>query len=436
MTTVLEPASCRAATAPVAPDLRPTAAAPLPAVARTVRVELGRGALPPNDRPAANLTVLDITKWFGETSGGVRTYLTEKARYVSERATLRQVLVVPGPFDGYALGDGVRTYRLHGPRIPTQTAYRFLFATRSTRRIVEHERPDLIEVGSPFFVPWVTALASRRVRAPMVAFHHTSPAGVPTSLAMRGATRALSLLLAGSYLRRLNRLFRTTIVASDYAAGELQRLGIERTSRVSLGVDLEHFHPRRREWRDRTRRRFGLPTDRPLVLYIGRLAPEKSLEVVLDAWPSVSRQTGARLVIAGAGTSERALRARAGDADISWLPYVGEREMVARLHACADVYVSPGAVETFGLSALEAMASGVPVVTAAHGGGWELVQRSHAGVGYEPGHAGDAARALTAMLTGDGGAVGARGRAYAEREHGWHTIFDRLFAVYREVMQQ
>lgn len=110
--------------------------------------------------------------------------------------------------------------------------------------------------------------------------------------------------------------------------------------------------------------------------------------------------------------------------------------MVARLHACADVYVSPGAVETFGLSTLEAMASGVPVVTAAHGGGWELVQRSHAGLGHEPGNAGDAARALTAMLTGDGPAHGALGRAYAEREHAWYTVFDRLFAVYREVLQR
>lgn len=423
-------------TATVVPAPRTANAASLPVVARTARVELGGAPLPPNDRPTAALTVLDITKWFGETSGGVRTYLTEKARYVSERATLRQVLVVPGPFDGYALGDGVRTYRLHGPRIPTQTAYRFLFATRSTRRIVEHERPDLIEVGSPFFVPWVTALASRRVRTPMVAFHHTSLTGVPTLLAKHPGARRPGELLAGAYLRRLNRLFRTTIVASDYAAGELQRLGIVRTSRVSLGVDLEHFHPRRRDARERTRRRFGLPIDRPLVLYIGRLAPEKALEVVLDAWPVVSRQTGARLVIAGAGASERALRARASDADVTWLPYVGEREMVARLHACADVYVSPGPVETFGLSMLEAMASGVPVVTAAHGGGWELVQRSHAGVGYEPGDPGDAARALTELLAGDGPARGALGRAYAEREHGWHTVFDRLFAVYREVLQQ
>lgn len=431
MTTILEAAGRPGAIAP---------ATPLPAIARTARVELGRAPLPPIDRPHAELTILDVTKWFGETSGGVRTYLTEKARYVSEREGLRQVLVVPGPFDGYALGDGVRTYRLQGPRIPTQTAYRFLFATRSTRRIVEHERPDVIEVGSPFFVPWVTAIAARRLQAPMVAFHHTSLAGLPASLAMPEPFARLARAGAAGYLRRLNRLFRTTMVASDYAAGELRRMGIERVSRVALGVDLAHFHPVRRAARDHTRRRFGLPVDRPVALYIGRLAPEKSLEVVLDAWSEVARQSGARLVIVGAGASERALRARmraqSGDADVTWLPFVADREMVARLHACADVYVSPGAVETFGLSALEALASGVPVVSAAHGGGWELVQQSKAGVGYEPGSSGDATRALLDALTSDGGVRGALGRAYAEREHGWNTVLDRLFAVYREVLHR
>ena len=127
---------------------------------------------------------------------------------------------------------------------------------------------------------------------------------------------------------------------------------------------------------------------------------------------------------------------RQHDADVTWLPFVADREMVARLHACADVYVSPGAVETFGLSALEALASGVPVVSAAHGGGWELVQRSKAGVGYEPGSSGDATRALLDALTPDGGVRGALGRAYAEREHGWNTVLDRLFAVYREVLHR
>jgi alpha-1,6-mannosyltransferase len=417
-----------------------TAVAPLGAsfdarhlVAETTRVSIAHAPLPPNDRPGAELSVLDITKWFGEASGGVRTYLTEKARYVAARATLRQVLVVPGPFDGYSLGSGVRTYRLRGPLIPTQTAYRFLFATRSTRRVIEHERPDLIEVGSPFFVPWVTAMASRRLQTPLVAFHHTSLATLPRSLALGGWAGRAWTRMTGAYVRRLSRLFRTTVVASDFAGDELRALGIERLSHVPLGVDLEHFRPGRAD-RVQTRRRFALPLDRPVVLYVGRLAREKRLDVVLDGWPAVERATGAVLVIAGAGREEQALRTRAGDAAVTWLPYQADREMVARLHGAADLYLSPGEWETFGLSALEAMASGVPVVTPASGAGWELVQRSGAGAGYEPGSPADMARAVIDVLGAPGNGWGGRARGYAEREHGWSTVFDRLFTTYREVL--
>ncbi len=416
-------------------EAAPTPTVLLPAVAETTRLPLARASLPARDRPQATLTVLDITKWVGEGSGGVRTYLGEKARHVAAHDALRHVLVAPGPFDGVALGDGVRTYRLRGPLIPTQTAYRFLLATRTTRRVLEHERPDIIEVGSPFFVPWVTALAARRLGAPMVAFHHTSLAALPGSLALRRMARGAWHGAVGRYLRLLNRLFRTTIVASAFAADELRRLGIERVSLVPLGVDLAQFHPSRRAARARTRHRFGLPLDRPVVLYVGRLAREKRLEVVLDGWREVERATGARLVIAGAGEEERALRLRRPEASVTWLPFQGDRDAVARLHGAADAYLSPGETETFGLAALEAMASGVRVVTPAAGGGWELVQRADAGVGYAPGAPRDMARAVIEALGADREAMGQRGRAHAEREHGWSTVFDRLFTLYREVLQ-
>ena len=57
----------------------------------------------------------------------------------------------------------MRCYRLHGPSVPTQKPYRFMLATRSTSRIVAHERPDLIEVGSTWFAPWLVHLATRRI---------------------------------------------------------------------------------------------------------------------------------------------------------------------------------------------------------------------------------------------------------------------------------
>lgn len=399
-------------------------------------IDLARDPLPANLRPGAELGVLDITKWFGEQSGGVKTYLTEKARYVAADPRHRQVLVIPGAHDAVTVTPGVTTYRLRGPRIPTQTHYRFLLAPRTTRRIFQHERPHLIEVGSPLFVPWVTRVAARGLGIPLVTFYHTSLPGTLASLGVAAGKGRLWRQLIGAYARRLDALFARTIVASEAAARELEGMGVANTARVPLGVDLERFYPARKAQRESTLRRLGLPTDRPIGLYVGRLAAEKRLDVLLDAWVNVERACGAHLVIAGGGAQEDALKARCIARQVSWLPYQHDREMVARLHAAADIYVSPGDVETFGLSALEALASGTPVAASAAGAVAELVTASRAGQVFEPGSPGDCARAIRQLLASEPAMLRLRARAYAEREHDWGIVFDRLFTLYRTVRDE
>jgi alpha-1,6-mannosyltransferase len=189
--------------------------------------DLGHDRLPPPLRPGATLGILDITEFFGETSGGVRTYLMEKAAYVERRPELRQVLVVPSGTDAITEVPGVRCYRMRGPRVPTQHPYRFMLATRSNRRIVEHEQPDVIEVGSPGLVPWIIRSVAARRGIPLVHFFHSNyPA-----LAGRGLPRKL----ATRYARALDRLFVATIVASTTVAEDLRRAGIDRVVRIPLG---------------------------------------------------------------------------------------------------------------------------------------------------------------------------------------------------------
>src|SRR5690348_2978601 len=96
------------------------------------RESLARATLPPPLRVGAEVGVLDISEFFGETSGGVRTYLLEKARHVTADAKLRHVLVVPGARDRVRDGAGVRCYRLRGPTIPTRKPYRFMLAPESS----------------------------------------------------------------------------------------------------------------------------------------------------------------------------------------------------------------------------------------------------------------------------------------------------------------
>lgn len=408
------------------------------------RFDLARTALPPVQRPAAACAVLDVTEFFGETSGGVRTYLERKAAYVAARPALRQVVMVPGARDALEEGEGVRVYRLAGPRVPMRPPYRFLLALRQPRRIAEHERPSVVEVGSPGLGPWVVRHATRRLGTPLVHFWHShyprqlaglEPAG-------RGIGAGLGRLrgaLAWGYARHLDRAFALTFVASDYAAGELAAAGVDRVARVPLGVDLDHFHPGRRAHGGRTRAHAGLPHDVPLALYAGRFAPEKQLDVLLRAWPAVWRRAGAHLVLVGGGPAHARLAALPGVARarwLTWLPFEHDRGRLADLVGAADLCVAPGPIETFGLAALEALASGTPVLAAGAGGAGELVARSGGGALFAPGDPASLADTAVALLGSSAAsqhALGCAGRRYAAREHAWDAVFARLFAHYTDV---
>ncbi len=393
-------------------------------------LSIGTDALPPVLRPRARRAVLDITEFYGETSGGVRTYLFEKARYVQARTDLRHVVVVPGRRDAISETSGVRCYRLRGPRVPTQAPYRFMLATRSSRRIVEHEQPHVIEVGSIGLVPWIVHRTARRAGVPLVAFYHSH---LPRQIAPSGRRapvhRRAGEALAWHYLRTLDRHFTTTIVASDYVARELAAAGMDRTTRVPLGVDLTLFDPAHRDAATTTRRLAGLSM-RPIVLYVGRLARDKELEMLIDGWRLAERSTDAELVIVGDGPRAALLRARAEGLRVRFVPYVGNRLRLARLMAASTLYVAPSSTETFGLAAIEALASGLPVLAADTGGVTELVERSGAGGHFETGSPGSVAEELVRLLQTDLVTLGRRGRAYAEREHGWSQVLARLFAVY------
>jgi alpha-1,6-mannosyltransferase len=236
-------------------------------------------------------------------------------------------------------------------------------------------------------------------------------------------------------MRRLDRLFPLTVVTSSFSANDLAREGITRIARVPLGVDLELFHPWRRARSAETRQRFGIPSG--LVAgFVGRFAREKDLVVALDAWAQVERDTGARLVLVGGGPMESALRAHRYGSRVTFVPFQSDRSLLADILASFDLYIAPCPIETFGLSSLEALASGTPVLSADEGGVSEQVARSSAGGTFRSSDPESLAAQATALLVHDLSTLGQRGRQYAEAEHSWDTVFDRMFEVYRGVLQR
>jgi alpha-1,6-mannosyltransferase len=403
---------------------------------KTSRLDLSRATLPSPLRPGARLSVLDITEFYGETTGGIRTYLREKAQYVEARSQYRQVLVLPGPRDALTQSEGVRCYRLQGPRVPKAEPYRFMLATRTNRRIAVHEHPDVIEVGSPGAVPWIVRLAARGLDSRVIAFYHSNFPRVfsPWPERATGFRRAMHDL-AWRYARHIDRHFAHTIVCSEFVANDLRRAGIDRITRIPLGVDLAHFHPRLRAKRREVRARYGLP-ERAVAAFVGRFSFEKELGVLMEAWPEVHRRTGAVLALIGHGPMRRKLVAQADGAPWArFLPYERDRGQLAELLAALDLFVAPSSNETFGLAALEALATGTPVLSADRGGISEQVLASGAGARFESGRAASLVEEAVALLRSDLPALGARGRSYAEHDHSWESVFNRIFALYDAVVR-
>jgi alpha-1,6-mannosyltransferase len=337
------------------------------------------GHLAPASSTCRPLKVLDITEFYSPWGGGVRAYLAAKAEWLAGRSDVEHTIVVPGPHDGERVLGRSRVLVVGGPAVPKSPGYHLLAGRRRVHRIFAEVGPHVVEVGSPFLAArWALSAARAMSRRPaLVGFYHSDARRVYVEYGLRrlpAPVRRLAGEGLDRYLARLYSRFDLVVAASRTSERALLGLGIERVERIPLGVNLETFHPRRRDpaWR----REVKAPDGAPLVLYAGRLATEKNLAVVMRALPLLRRRWHAHLVLMGEGHLRPEIERLAArhPEQLSLLPFEADRARVARALASADVFVAPGPWETFGLAALEALASGLPVAGAAAGGIGELLE--------------------------------------------------------------
>jgi alpha-1,6-mannosyltransferase len=301
----------------------------------------------------------DVTIFWGPISGGVRTYVRRKQCFLAARGH-RHVLIVPGEADTVSDEPSGRTITLRGVPAPFAPGYRVVWRRRAVEAALVAERPAVIEVGDPYLFPWAAFRARERTGAAVVLFAH---ADFVEAYVRRSAGR-LGAMAGWAYARRVYGRADLVLAPSTAAASQLEAHGVRGVEVMPLGVDTEAFHPDRR--REAVRRALGV-AEGPAVLYVGRLSPEKGLDTLLAALPRLAAG-GATLWVAGAGRLEGRLREAAARHPVRLLGFVSDRQRLAELYAAADVVVVPGQFETFGLTALEALASGTPVVASATGG--------------------------------------------------------------------
>ncbi|HEV2769328.1 MAG TPA: glycosyltransferase, partial [Solirubrobacteraceae bacterium] len=294
----------------------------------------------PPGAPSRPLRVVDVAMFYGERSGGIRTYLDAKLRWSAGDPGVEHHAIVPGPvvrrLEGLREVPSLRVVAANGYRVP--------FGAGALVRELRVLTPDVVLLHDPFWRPLGIARAARELGARVVGVHHGSvaldAAGLP------GPDRAWHPLLR-RWMHRAHREVDGLMAAlpTEHDTG--------RTAALRLRFGL---HPAFRP-QDDVRRGDH-------VLYVGRLAREKGVFDLLRA--AARSRDGWPLRLVGSGPAERRLRAlaeRLGIAHrLSWRPYLGDPARLARAYQGARAVVMPGAHETFGLVGFEAAASGASVV--------------------------------------------------------------------------
>ena len=386
------------------------------------------------------MKICDLTQFYSPVSGGVKRYISEKVRHVRERTEGDEhVLIIPGERDERIETERSRIYTLKSPLISRTSRYRALLRMEAVERIIERERPDLIESSDPYQVAWKAVHTGGSLGIPVVGFYHSHfpEAYVRTAEKFCGCTVTEFFLdFSRRYIRNLYNRFERTLVPSPALGELLAEWGVRNVTDTDLGVDTGVFHPAPEPGED-VRREHRIPRERTLLLYVGRLAQEKNTQTLFAAFGELAARFPKRfhLLVVGDGLQRAELLSLIAERrlPITHLSYCADPRRLAALYRAADLFVHPGVQETFGLVTLEAQACGTPVI-GIRGSYMDRIIHSDQTLWARENSPAALAAAIEETSRENIKASGARASLAVSALYSWEQVFTRLFALYRVVI--
>jgi alpha-1,6-mannosyltransferase len=302
------------------------------------------------------MKIVQVANFYGPHSGGLRTTL-EALGQGYQAAGYERVVIIPGPNDDDRLTTSGRRITLRSPVLPGTGGYRAILDWRRVAAAIAELQADRLEVSDKLSLwplgPWA---ARRGLRAVLLS-HERMDAILSVRVPGWFPLRAT----ADVWNRRLASAFELVVCASEFSRNEWDRIGATNAMTVPLGVDLDRFVPTA-----------GDP-DPAHVVCVGRLSKEKRPDLAIESVRELTRaRVPVRLTLVGEGPKRADLGAAARDLPVRFAGHVDHATLAALLQSAA-VALAPCPHEAFGLSVLEALACGTPVVTTNCGAAPELL---------------------------------------------------------------
>jgi glycosyltransferase involved in cell wall biosynthesis len=377
-------------------------------------------------RPALNIAV--VTETYPPDINGVAHTLSKIVEGLRTRGHV--IWLVRPRQPGAALADsrtGFQELLVRGLPIPFYRQLRLgLPAKRELLRLWALHRPDIVHIATEGPLGWSALQAARKLKLPISTdfrtnFHaYSHHYGIGW---LRGAILA--------YMKKFHNAAQATMVPTAQLQDELAASGFQRLAVVPRGIDTDLFSPTQRS--ALLRSSWGADEHTRVLLYVGRLAVEKNLGLVIEAYRALKLQhPDIKLVLVGDGPMRVELQQKHTDIVVAGFR-VGED--LAQHYASADLFAFASKTETFGNVTIEAMASGLAVVAFRHAAAGELITSGENGMLADPRHDHSFEGAATVLLNNATlmRAMGAKAAASA-RALGWPAVVEQTESVFAKVL--
>lgn len=323
-----------------------------------------------------------------------------------------------------------REFREHlvtGVPIPGYRGLRWgLPAGAALARLWAVERPDVVHIATQGPLGWSAARTARRLGLPVSTSYHTHFDAYSSHYGLGWLQNAIA-----AHLRRFHNAADATLVPTRELAAHLKTQGYCNVSLMSRGVDTRLFNPERRS--QELRAHWGIGPRGHVVAYVGRIAAEKNIDLVLRTFDTLHKtRPQTRLLFVGDGPLLPRLKAEHPEH-----LYAGLRrgEDLARHYASADLFLFPSLTETYGNVTAEALASGLGVVSYARAAAAELIEDGHNGFTVAPGDEVGFIQSATELLIHPTLLTRFRLRAMASMSvRSWDQVIDQFVATLRPLI--
>jgi len=302
------------------------------------------------------MKLLDITHFYSDRSGGIKTYINNKIEYVRDK-DIEHVVIVPGKRDTLSYIHNSKIYQIKSPYMFVWKQYRLLINQQKILNIVESEKPSIVEIGSLFLLPSFIKKLKNRLNFITIGFFHSNLEKSLSNIFKLDKDDNMLSKITRKYIYKAYSDMDLVIAPSYYIKNYLNSLGIYNVDVVYHGIDFDIF-----EHQTQSDKLKDILKDKIVLVYVGRFSKDKNFLELLDIFNTVKNlDKRFHLLLVGDGPDKKYID-KILDSNVTVLDYVKDKKTLASIYKSSHIFVSASRSDTFGYAVIEAQACGLPVI--------------------------------------------------------------------------